>query len=297
MELGGSLNRKTNLSGSILRTSGGGGGGDITLDTLSVSENGTYTPQTGHAYKKAIVSVPVPTIDTLTVSQNGTYTATSGHAYGEAVVSVPNSYAAGDEGKVVNNGALAAQTAHATVTQNGTVDTTLNNSVVVAVPQPAGTKQISIQQNGTTTEDVSSYASAEIAVNVSGGGGQFTLLTSGNYTQAADATTMTIPFSTTGTPLFAYVVASEALSGVAQAYAWVLGNVSQLPNDVKSLFPHFDLVRSKQANGNDVTPGTTIGLTQTTYGLHDDYILVAQQSNTYPIKANTYSWYVWGVSA
>ena len=35
---------------------------------------------------------------------------------------------------------------------------------------PTGTKQISITQNGTTTEDVTNYANAEIAVNVSGGG-------------------------------------------------------------------------------------------------------------------------------
>lgn len=35
---------------------------------------------------------------------------------------------------------------------------------------PTGTKQISITQNGTTTEDVSAYANAEIAVNVQGSG-------------------------------------------------------------------------------------------------------------------------------
>lgn len=37
--------------------------------------------------------------------------------------------------------------------------------------RPTGTKQISITENGTTTEDVAAYASAEITVNVSGGGG------------------------------------------------------------------------------------------------------------------------------
>lgn len=35
---------------------------------------------------------------------------------------------------------------------------------------PTGTKQISITENGTTTEDVTNYANAEITVNVSGGG-------------------------------------------------------------------------------------------------------------------------------
>lgn len=47
-------------------------------------------------------------------------------------------------------------------------------SAVQAIPTgitPAGTKQISIAQNGTTTEDVAAYANAEITVNVQGGGG------------------------------------------------------------------------------------------------------------------------------
>ena len=102
------------------------------------------------------------------ISANGTYKASddSADGYKKVTVSVANSYAVADEGKVVSNGALVAQTAHATVTQNGTVDTTTNNSVEVAVPLPSGTKQISITQNGTTTENVNDYASAEISVNV-----------------------------------------------------------------------------------------------------------------------------------
>lgn len=84
------------------KAGGGGGGGDITVEELNVTENGTVT-------------------------------APSGKAYTPVTVNVPNSYSASDEGKVVSNGALVAQTAHAEVTQNGTVDTTLNNSVTVNV--------------------------------------------------------------------------------------------------------------------------------------------------------------------
>jgi len=46
-------------------------------------------------------------------------------------------------------------------------------SAVNAIPtggSPTGTKQISITENGTTTYDVTNYASAEITVNVSSGG-------------------------------------------------------------------------------------------------------------------------------
>lgn len=51
-----------------------------------------------------------------------------------AVAAIQNSYTAGDEGKVVKNGALIAQTARATdITVSGTYDTTENNSVTVHV--------------------------------------------------------------------------------------------------------------------------------------------------------------------
>lgn len=73
------------------------------------------------------------TVEPLTVTQNGTTTAPSGKAYSPVTTNVPNSYGAADEGKVVNNGALVAQTAHAPVTQNGTIDTTLYNSVPINV--------------------------------------------------------------------------------------------------------------------------------------------------------------------
>lgn len=76
---------------------------------------------------------PSVTVEPLTVTQNGTTTAPSGKAYSPVTTNVPNSYGASDEGKVVNNGALVAQTAHAPVTANGTIDTTLYNSVPVDV--------------------------------------------------------------------------------------------------------------------------------------------------------------------
>ena len=136
----------------------GGGGGDVTLETLNVNSNGTTN-------------------------------APSGTAYNKVVANVPNSYAAGDEGKVVSNGALVSQTAHAQVTENGPIDTTLNNSVEVAVPAPSGTKQINITQNGTTTENVADYASAEISVSVSGGGGLTTVV---DYTVSEDVSEILI---------------------------------------------------------------------------------------------------------
>lgn len=56
-----------------------------------------------------------------------------------------------------------------TVTQNGTQTAPSGKAyspVTVNVPQPSGTKNITISQNGTTTENVKNYASASITVDV-----------------------------------------------------------------------------------------------------------------------------------
>lgn len=75
------------------------------------------------------------------ISANGAYSASSDNAdgYSSVTVTVPNSYAAGDEGKVVSNGALVSQGSD-TVTTNGTVDTTLISSLTVNVSGGTGKK-------------------------------------------------------------------------------------------------------------------------------------------------------------
>lgn len=88
------------------------------------------------------------------------------------------------------------------ITKNINVNGTYNASsdsadgfsqVVVNVPTgitPTGTKQINITQNGTTTEDVTNYASAQITVNVSGGTPSATRHTL--YFEYEDETTETV---------------------------------------------------------------------------------------------------------
>lgn len=48
------------------------------------------------------------TVESLTATENKTYTAPSVKAYSPVTVNVPNSYTAGDEGKVVIGGELMA---------------------------------------------------------------------------------------------------------------------------------------------------------------------------------------------
>lgn len=66
---------------------------------------------------------------------------------------ITNQYTPADEGKVVSNGALVAQTAYpSTITENGTYNTTENNSVTVNVPVKTG-HIIFINKSGLSTQN------------------------------------------------------------------------------------------------------------------------------------------------
>ena len=76
---------------------------------------------------------------TKSITANGTGIDVASYQYAD--VAVPNSYSQSDEGKVVSNGALVAQTSD-TVTTNDTYDTTLINSLTVNVSGGGGTAQV-----------------------------------------------------------------------------------------------------------------------------------------------------------
>lgn len=130
------MNKDFDILAYLMGKQAGGGGGDITVESKSISANGTYTAPTGKAYS------PV-------------------------TVSVPNSYAAGDEGKVVSNGALVAQSSDS-VTQNGTVDTTLISSLLVNVSGSSGYGYTKLAEQDFTVNTSSTTAVDVGTVNVPG---------------------------------------------------------------------------------------------------------------------------------
>ena len=124
------------------------------------SKNGESTRYKPGEMAEAISNLPSGAVlEPLTVTQNGTYTPDSGvDGFSNLNVNVSNSYSAADEGKVVQNGELTAQTS-LNVTENGTYDTTARNSVVVSVA-PSGfafvnvtnhTGEVVTATDGTTT--------------------------------------------------------------------------------------------------------------------------------------------------
>ena len=127
----------------VLETSGTWLEDDITITdvsshpsgtkNVSISTNGTTTEDvTNYANVIITTAVPASAVDTGTKSITANGNGQDVIGYASVNVNVPNSYTASDEGKVVSNGALVAQTSD-TVTANNTYDTTLINSLTVNV--------------------------------------------------------------------------------------------------------------------------------------------------------------------
>ena len=137
------------------------------------------------------------TVKTTTVKQGsaGTPVATKGAVSNHAVTVTPSvtnttGYITGGTlsgtPATVQASELVSGTKSISISANGTTTEDVTDyasaSITVAVPQPTGTKNISISANGTTTEDVTNYATASITVAVPQPSGSMTTVASGTYT-------------------------------------------------------------------------------------------------------------------
>lgn len=132
--------------------------------TINVTQNGTTTEDVAnYATAKVVTNVPASAVDsgTKNINANGTHNVVG---YASAAVNVPNSYSAGDEGKVVSNGALVSQSSQ-TVTENGTYDTTTKNEVVVDV-QGGGGLTLESALDGVIAGTITSYENPTITTLV-----------------------------------------------------------------------------------------------------------------------------------
>ena len=81
-----------------------------TLETLNVTENGTYTPESGvDGFDKVNVNVPTPVIESKSITENGTYTAPSGvDGYSPITVDVPIPTPVIESKNITENGTYTA---------------------------------------------------------------------------------------------------------------------------------------------------------------------------------------------
>ena len=113
-----------------------------------------------------LMDTNAPNLATKDITENGTYNASSDKVdgYSKVIAEVNNSYTSEDEGKVVDNGELVAQTAMAEeVTENGTITTTLYNSVTVNVPSGGGSSGNDVIFYDYDGSVVASYSAADFA--------------------------------------------------------------------------------------------------------------------------------------
>ena len=66
----------------------GGGGGDVIVESLTATENKTYTAPSGKAYSPVTVNVPEKTLGTKTITATGTYAASGDNLDGYSSVTV-----------------------------------------------------------------------------------------------------------------------------------------------------------------------------------------------------------------
>ena len=110
-------------------------------------------------------NVTIGSYCTLLNGENGVeiYTGDGNHQWVLITPSIRDKYSADNDGKVILNGNALSQT-NLTITENGTFNTTLNNSIEVLVEPSLQNKTVTT--NGVVTHDNNYYGLDQVTVNV-----------------------------------------------------------------------------------------------------------------------------------
>ena len=224
-------------------------GGGTTIDPLSVTSNGTYTAQSGHAYSPVTVSVPTPTPTLQTKTKTYTPTET---AQTESV-SADSGYD-GLDTVSISVGAIDSNYVGSGITQRSSSDLTASGATVTV---PSGyysaqaSKAVSSGTAGTPTATKGTVSNHQVSVTpsvtntagyISGGTKTGTAVTvsaselvSGTYTVDSSGTkdvtnyaSASVPAGTAGTPSASKgAVSNHSVSvtpSVTNTTGWITGS-------------------------------------------------------------------------
>ena len=134
---------------------------------------------------------------------------------------------------------------------------------------------------------------------LTGGGaaaGGYELLGSGSYTWAGGSSTLSIPISFTGTPKLFGLIADEPLADTAQMVCVCkLGDGSLFPDVFHSPDRRDFFVSGWGRGADNATVHEVVSLEDPK--MSASQMVCTKASAAYPWRANTYSWYIWGVKA
>lgn len=147
---------------------------------------------------------------------------------------------------------------------------------------PTGTKQISITENGTTTEDVSAYANAEIEVNVSASGSNAPY--TGTVTLSERSASVSFDVGTTDT-ISAVILLPTSESPVKSGGKTVVGYIGM----TSGFYKYFGLT-TNNSGASMLTP--TSSTTAKNFTQSGSTVTVTP-TGAGSFEAITYTWYAW----
>lgn len=122
--------------------------------------------------------------------------------------------------------------------------------------------------------------------------GGFGILASGTYTQASSASSMTIPISYSGKPIFYVVNLKRTELPISATYSWILARYDLATTIYSNMYPYNTKFNENVYRG---TVGNPSHQTNNVISASSSAITCKQRDANYPVISGDYEWEIWGV--